>query len=262
MPILTVEDVSVSYGSVVALEDVSFEVGEGEFFCVVGANGSGKSTLIRGILGLTPLTRGTAGFSVERERVSYVPQFETADRDFPATVREIVLTGTQRKGWRIPFYTKEDRRATEEALSFFGIEALGSSQIGELSGGQRQRAMLARAMCRNPALLFLDEPCVGLDADAKKAFYAMLTEWNRRRKVTVLMVSHDLGDVETHADRVAVLARKLVFLGTADSWGTSGWMPDRNFPGTVEPEFAERSRGATHNKGRIPCTLSKMHKIT
>jgi zinc transport system ATP-binding protein len=222
--ILTVEDLSVSYGSVLALDGVSFQVEEGEFFCVVGANGSGKSTLIKGILGLTPLTGGTVGFSVERERVSYVPQSETADRDFPATVREIVLTGTQKKGWRIPFYTKEDRRAADEALSFFGIEALGSSQIGELSGGQRQRAMLARAMCRNPELLFLDEPCAGLDIDAKKTFCAMLTDWNRRRKVTVVMVSHDLGDVKTYADKVAVLDRKLVFLGTAGSW-----TPGRNF---------------------------------
>jgi zinc transport system ATP-binding protein len=158
--------------------------------------------------------------------VSYVPQFETADRDFPATVREIVLTGTQKKGWRIPFYTKDGRRAAEEALSFFGSEALGSSQIGELSGGQRQRAMLARAMCRKPALLFLDEPCAGLDADAKKAFYETLTEWNRRREVTVVMVSHDLGDVKARADRVAVLARKLVFLGAAGSRA-----PGRNFFG-------------------------------
>ncbi|MDR1378059.1 MAG: ABC transporter ATP-binding protein [Synergistaceae bacterium] len=218
MPVLTVENLSVSYGSVLALEDISFKVEEGEFFCVVGANGSGKSTLIKGILGLIPLAKGTAVFSVERERISYVPQSETADRDFPATVREIVLTGTQKTGWRLPFYTKEDRRAADEALSFFGIEALGSCQIGELSGGQRQRALLARAMCRNPALLFLDEPCAGLDANAKKAFYAMLADWNRQRKVTVVMVSHDLDDVKTYADRVAVLARKLLFLGGASSW--------------------------------------------
>jgi zinc transport system ATP-binding protein len=239
LPVLTVENISVSYGSVLALEDVSFQVDEGEFFCVVGANGSGKSTLIKGILRLTPLSKGTVAFSVERERVSYVPQFETADRDFPATVREIVLTGTQKKGWRIPFYTKEDYRAVEEALSFFGIEALGSSQIGELSGGQKRRALLARAMCRKPALLFLDEPCAGLDMDAKKAFYAMLAEWNRRRKVTVVMVSHDLGDVATYADRVAVLDRKLVFLGPAGSWPPESWTPGSRTRGQ---NFSERGK--------------------
>jgi zinc transport system ATP-binding protein len=217
IPILTLKNVSIAYGSVAAVENVSFEVGEGDFFCVAGANGSGKSTLIKGILGLTPLAGGDVKFSVERDRVSYVPQVETADRDFPATVEEIVLTGVQRPGRRFPFYSKADRGAAAEAMALFGISDLAGRQLGTLSGGERKRAMLARAMCRDPALLFLDEPCTGLDAETKNLFYATLERLNAERNLSIVMVSHDLDDVKTLADKVAVLARKLVFIGAPEN---------------------------------------------
>lgn len=219
--ILSLHDVSIAYGSLVAVEDVSFEVREGDFTCVVGANGSGKSTLLRGILGLVPLSRGTVDIDPGRERVSWVPQGEAGERNFPATVREVVLSGTQRKGRRFPFYTKSDREAADKSMRLFGIDALADRQIGKLSGGQRQRAMLARAMSRDPSLLFLDEPCAGLDAETKDAFYATLRRLNRERRLTVVMVTHDLGDVENCATRVVVLARRPVFVGDVEAWRVS-----------------------------------------
>lgn len=216
--VLAFENVTIAYESGIAVEDVSFEVGKGDFFCVVGANGSGKSSLIRGALGLTPLLRGNVAFAVPREKVSYVPQVETAERNFPATVREIVLTGTQRRGRRIPFYTPSDRKAADAAMRLFEIEDLSGRQIGALSGGQQQRAMLARAMCRAPSLLLLDEPCSGLDTETKRAFYGTLERLNREQNLTIVMVSHDLDDVGTCATRVAELNRTLRFIGDAADW--------------------------------------------
>jgi zinc transport system ATP-binding protein len=216
--LLSLKNVTVAYDSVVAVEDVSFDVEKGDFFCVVGANGSGKSTLIRGVLGLEPLLRGMVSFGVDRDRVSWVPQIEAADRGFPATVREIVLTGMQKRGGLVFFYTAEDRRSAGAAMEFFELGELAGRQIGELSGGQHRRMMLARAMCRDPDLLLLDEPCAGLDADAKSAFYAKLDRLRRERGATIVMVSHDPDDVALYATRVAVLERRLVFLGGAEEW--------------------------------------------
>ena len=218
MSILEFRNVTIAYDSVFAVEDVSFEVREGDFFCVVGANGSGKSSLIRGALGLLPLHSGTIKTDVDARSISYVPQIEAAERDFPATAREIVLTGTQKKGRRFPFYTAADRREADAVMRLFGIEELAGMQIGKLSGGQQQRVMLARAMCRNPSLLFLDEPCAGLDAESKAVFYTTLKELNRVRNMSIVMVSHDLEDVEKCATRVAELAQRLIFLGNSAEW--------------------------------------------
>ena len=230
--VLSLNDVTVAYDSVTAVEGVTFEVRNGEFFCIVGANGSGKSSLIKGILGLLPLVRGEVVFGIDRERVSYVPQLDTGERDFPATVREVVLTGTQRKGRRIPFYTDSDRASALDAMKLFDIDTLARRQIGELSGGQQQRVMLARAMCRHPGLLFLDEPCAGLDAEAKDYFYTALRRLNTGRSLTVVMVSHDLADVESCADRVAVLASRLIFWGDVEEWRSGA----ANFKGGLDIE--------------------------
>ena len=221
--LLSLSHVSIAYGSIVAVEDVSFDVAEGEFFCIVGANGSGKSTLTRGILGLTPLAGGRIDLKTGPGGAAYVPQVEGADRDFPATVWEIVLAGTQRRGWRIPFYTHADKAAAKAALAAFEISDLADRRIGKLSGGQMQRVLLARAMCRGPKLLLLDEPCSGLDEESRRAFYVLLTRLHRERRTTIVMVSHDLDEVAERASRVAVMARRLLFVGTPDAWRSGVW---------------------------------------
>ena len=236
--LLALSRVSIAYGPLVAVEDVSFGVAEGEFFCIVGANGSGKSTLIRGILGLTPLKSGRIELGAGLEGTAYVPQAEGADRDFPATVWEIVLTGTQRRGRRIPFYTRADRSAAAAALAAFEISDLANRRIGKLSGGQMQRVLLARAMCRDPELLILDEPCSGLDTDSKLAFYGLLAQLHRERQTTIVMVSHDLDEVAAHATRVAVMARRLLFAGPVEAWRGGGWRTPHLSPEGV-PDLAE-----------------------
>ena len=236
--LLTLSHVSIAYGSIVAVEDVSFDVAEGEFFCIVGANGSGKSTLIRGILGLIPLAGGRVALETGPDGAAYVPQVEGADRDFPATVREIVLTGTQRRGRRVPFYTRADKDAASAALDAFEIADLADRRIGKLSGGQMQRVLLARAMCRGPKLLLLDEPCSGLDADSRRGLYDLLTRLHRDRQTTIVMVSHDLDEVAARATRVAVLARRLLFAGPTEAWRGGGWKVSLLSPEGV-PAFAE-----------------------
>ena len=238
--LLALSHVSIAYGSTVAVEDVSFDVAEGEFFCIVGANGSGKSTLIRGILGLIPLAGGHVDLETGSDGAAYVPQVEGADRDFPATVWEIVLTGTQRRGRRVPFYTRADKSAALAALDAFEIADLAGRRIGKLSGGQMQRVLLARAMCRGPKLLLLDEPCSGLDADSRRSFYDLLARLHRERRTTIVMVSHDLDEVAARATRVAVLERRLLFTGPPEARRGGEWKVSLLSPEGV-PAFAEVS---------------------
>lgn len=237
--LLALSDVSIAYGSLLAVERVSLDVSEGDFLCLVGANGSGKSTLIRGILGLTPLAGGRIELRSGLEGTAYVPQIERADRDFPATVREIVMTGTQRRGRRAPFYTHADKAAAAAALSAFEIADLADRRIGKLSGGQMQRVLLARAMCRQPELLFLDEPCSGLDTDSKRSFYDLLARLHRERRTTIVMVSHDLDEVGERATRVAVMARRLLFVGSPEAWRSGEWRDPLLGAGPSGRTFAE-----------------------
>ena len=180
----------IKYGDVPAVNDVSLSAMSGDMIFITGANGSGKSTLTKGIAGLLPLSSG----ELERtKRMSYVPQFEDADKNFPARVNEIVLTGRQRPGKL--FYTREDREQAMNAMRELGIDSLSENEIRTLSGGQLRRVFLARAVCGEPELLLLDEPCAGLDAESHEVLFSML-----RRLLSngcaVLMVTHDISDIE------------------------------------------------------------------
>ena len=180
----------IKYGDVPAVNDISLSAMSGDMIFITGANGSGKSTLTKGIAGLLPLSSG----ELERtKRMSYVPQIEDADRNFPARVKEIVLTGRQRPGKL--FYTREDRNAAMNAMRELGIDSLAENEIRTLSGGQLRRVFLARAVCGEPELLLLDEPCAGLDAESHEVLFSML-----RRLLSngcaVLMVTHDISDIE------------------------------------------------------------------
>ena len=217
-PALRVSGLSVSYGQVEAVRGVSFEVGRGEFFCVVGANGSGKTSLIRAILGLAPISAGSVFFGVPRDRVGYLPQVSAIPLDMPATAREIVITG-RRSGRGAPrFYSASDRAAVDAVFERMDISELADRRIGELSGGQRQRVLLARALVGEPELLLLDEPYAGLDEEAGCFLRFMLREPGGSLGISVVMVSHDFGEVRRMATSVAVLDRRLVFRGTPDGW--------------------------------------------
>ena len=218
MNILSVKDLTVSYGRVPALENVSLDVEEGQYLCLVGNNGSGKSTLLKAVMGLVPFDKGSISTPLSPDEISYLPQQNPVEKGFPATVKEVVLTGTQKSGKRLcTFYSKEDKELARRAIETMGIEKIASKRVGCLSGGQQQRVMIARSICRNPRLLFLDEPCAGLDAQISAEIYTMLKGFNKRG-MTVVMVSHDMEEIGKYADRVVVINQKIEFDGGAEAW--------------------------------------------
>ncbi len=192
----------IKYGDIIAVDGVSLSVRAGEFVFITGANGSGKSTLTKGIAGLLPLSSGTITLT---GRIGYVPQIEDADRNFPAKVSEIVITGTQGLGGL--FYTAHDKHRALHAMNALGISDLAGRGIDMLSGGQMRRVLLARALCGEPELLLLDEPCAGLDAESHALLFSVLKD-SVASGCAVVMVTHDASDLEgIRANRVITLSR-------------------------------------------------------
>ncbi len=216
--LLTIENLKLEYGGLTAIENVNITVNENEYICVVGSNGSGKSTLMRGILGLHKLSEGSISRYIEEKEIAYLPQTSLAERDFPATVREVVSTGRQWRGHAFSRYSKEDIEAIDEAMELLDIADLQNRRIGRLSGGQQQRAYLARALCRKPRLLLLDEPCSGLDPQITAHFYELLGELCEKKNITIMMNSHDLNEVARCANRVVVINRTVEFDGSKNEW--------------------------------------------
>ena len=218
--ILSISGVSTAYDNEkrFAVEDVSFDVDYGEYVCLIGSNGSGKSTLLKGIVGLVPVTKGNVVWDITPNQFAYMAQTNMIDRQFPATVREIVLSGTQESGRRLPFYTKRDKEKAAKAMEDFEIMPLAGRRIGDLSGGQQQRVLLARAFCADPKLLILDEPCAGLDPVITEEFYKLLSRCNKERHVTIVMASHDMEQVETYASRVIIMNQTMEFDGSVKEW--------------------------------------------
>ena len=215
---LSVRDVTLAYGGRTVVENVSFDLLRGEILCLIGANGSGKSTLIKGLLGLMPVAKGRIELNCGREKISYLAQLHTADRDFPATVREIVLSGMQRPGFRLPFYTKEDKKCAEEAMRLLKVDEFAARRIGNLSGGQQQRVLLARAIAKSPKVLVLDEPCSALDPAITEELYGLFDSLRDTLGLSILISTHDWDYVSRSADRVLVLNQEAEFIGSREDW--------------------------------------------
>ena len=215
---MKLENVSLGYEGRPVIENITFKLYKGENLCLVGANGSGKSTLIKGILGLIPVQCGKIDRLCGAESVSYLAQIHTVDRDFPATVREIVLSGTQRGGRRLPLYTRADRRMADEAMEMMKVSGFADCRIGKLSGGQQQRVLLARAIAGKPELLILDEPCSALDPEITRELHALFGQLQKELGLTLLISTHDWDYVSRSADRVMELSRKIDFIGTTSEW--------------------------------------------
>ncbi len=220
MELLTLKQVSIAYDNErrFAVENVSFTVNEGEYICLIGSNGSGKSTLLKGITGLVPVTSGTVTRHIRQGQYGYLSQSHMIGPNFPATVYEVILSGTQSREKHLPFYTKQDRKLAQRAMEMFGVSDYRSRRIGHLSGGQQQRVLLARAFCTSPKLLLLDEPCAGLDPVITREFYELLARLNKEEHIAILMASHDLEQVESYAGRVIVMNQTVEFDGTVDAW--------------------------------------------
>ena len=208
MAILKVNGLSLGYEKQVVINDITFEVNNKDFILVIGSNGAGKSTLIKGILGIIKPISGEIIYDSEtKNHIGYMPQETKVDRNFPASVMEIVLSGLINKMGRRPFYNKEDKKKAREALKILKIENLEKKIFSELSGGQRQKVLLARSLCATTNLLILDEPSNNLDQESKVEFYSTLKHLNEGHGITIIMITHDIT-----RDREAFIGNKVLEL--------------------------------------------------
>lgn len=214
--LITCSHVDFGYENHDAVIDLTMEVEEGDYLCVVGANGSGKSTLVKGLLGLLKPTAGTLVVSEELRRtgIGYLPQQTAAQRDFPATVYEVVISGALSRRGNRPFYSAKEKDMAAAAMERLGILALKRHCYRELSGGQQQRVLIARALCAARKLLILDEPITGLDPSAIQEFYGLVRRLNREEGMAVLMVTHDVANIMGQANRILHLQQRALFFGT------------------------------------------------
>ena len=198
---LTCQNLRVGYDGKSVLQDLSFEVFAGDYLCIVGENGSGKSTLMKTILGLQPPISGRilTGDGLRKNEIGYLPQQTVVQKDFPASVREIVLSGCQGRCGSRPFYSKEEKQLAEENIRKMQIDKLSKRCYRELSGGQQQRVLLARALCATQKMLLLDEPVSGLDPKVTAEMYRLIGELNHRDGITIIMISHDIAAAVKYA---------------------------------------------------------------
>ncbi len=206
MSLITCEKMAVGYGEELVCEGISFSVETGDYVCIVGENGSGKSTLLKTILGLLPPLSGTVTVdkSIRDGLIGYLPQATSIREDFPATVSEIILSGMLPSMGGRPFYGKKEKATALESMERFGIRAIAKKNFTKLSGGQKQRVLLARTLACEKALLVLDEPTAGLDAEASAELYRLIEDLNRKGQ-TIMMVSHDADAVKTYANKIVTL---------------------------------------------------------
>lgn len=215
---LTCQNLTVGYDGRTVLQGLNFEVNPGDYLCIVGENGSGKSTLMKTILGLQAPIGGRilTGDGLRKNEIGYLPQQTQAQKDFPASVREIVLSGCQGRCGRRPFYSKEEKRLAEENIGKMGIGSLTKRCYRELSGGQQQRVLLARALCATRKMLLLDEPVSGLDPRVTAEMYGLIETLNREEGITVIMISHDISAALRYASHILHIGSALFFGTKAD----------------------------------------------
>lgn len=216
---LTCQNLCVGYDGKPVLQDLSFQVFAGDYLCVVGENGSGKSTLMKTILGLKPPISGRilTGDGLRKNEIGYLPQQTMVQKDFPASVREIVLSGCQGRCGSRPFYNKEEKQLALDAMDKMQITQLAKRCYRELSGGQQQRVLLARALCATQKMLLLDEPVSGLDPKVTAEMYALIEKLNCEDGITVIMISHDIAAAVQYASHILHIG-DTVFFGTKDAY--------------------------------------------
>lgn len=229
MALITLTDVTIAFEGVAAVEHVSFEVDRGDYLVVVGENGSGKSTLMRAMLGLVHAKTGSIryGDGLRRDQIGYLPQQTAAQRDFPASVEEVVLSGCVNRLGRRFFYSKELVAKAREKMALLDVLRLRGQSYRTLSGGQQQRVLLARALCATESLLILDEPVTGLDPASTDELYGLIRSLNRRHGVSIVMVSHDLRGAMTDATKVLAVDRGVSFCGAVEEYR------EKHFAGVV-----------------------------
>ena len=216
---LTCKNLSVGYDSKIILNNINFEVNAGDYICIIGENGSGKSSLMKTILGLQPPINGKVftGDGLKFNEIGYMPQQTVVQKDFPASVREIVLSGCQGRCGMRPFYNKTEKMILKYALEKMKIEDISKHCYRELSGGQQQRTLLARALCSARKMLLLDEPVSGLDPNATLEMYNLIEELNHKDNITIIMITHDIQSALKYASHIMHIGKN-IFYGTKEDY--------------------------------------------
>ena len=221
MALISAKDLTIGFSDLVLYRDLSFEINEGDYVFVIGENGTGKTTLMRTLLGLRKPLKGevkTDGLSLSE--IGYLPQQTIVQRDFPASVKEIVLSGFVGRLGMKPFYSAKQKKAAMEAMKKFGVDNLASRCYRDLSGGQQQRVLLARTLCAATKVLLMDEPVAGLDPFVTEEFYGLVEKLNREG-MTIIMISHDIAAAKKYASHILHIKNDPSFTGK-DEYFASG----------------------------------------
>lgn len=219
MALITCDNITLAYDNNVVLSNLSFYVEDGDYLCILGENGSGKSTLVRTLLGLRKPSAGhiTFGDGLVQNEIGYLPQHTEVQKDFPASVWEVVLSGClNSRGWK-PFFSRKEKDRAQANIERLSIENIKNKSFRELSGGQQQRVLLARALCATHKLLLLDEPVAGLDPLVTQELYKIIKDINESG-ITVVMVSHDIRTSVDAASHILHINNEAQFFGTAEEY--------------------------------------------
>lgn len=217
MNLISCENISLGYGSQIVVENLNFTVDDGDYLCIIGENGAGKSTLIKTLLNLQkPLSGKIFLKNISAGDIGYLPQQNLIQKDFPASVEEIILSGCLARKKFLPFYSSEDKKIAAQNMERLKISALAKKCFRELSGGQQQRILLARALCAAKKILLLDEPTASLDPKAAEDFYKIISELNLNG-MTIIMISHDVNEAIKYSTHILKLG-KAIFFGKKEDY--------------------------------------------
>lgn len=216
---ITCKDLALGYDARVILKDLNFTVDEGNYLCILGENGSGKSTLMKTLLGLHSPIDGKIimGDGLKQSEIGYLPQQTVVQKDFPASVEEIVISGCQSRCGIRPFYNKDEKKLALDSMEKMNIVPLRKRCYRELSGGQQQRVLLARALCATQKILLLDEPVSGLDPKVTLEMYKLISDLNKNDGITVIMISHDIAAAVNYATHILYIGKD-IFFGTKEEY--------------------------------------------
>lgn len=219
MPQIICKNLALGYDGKTVVSGLDFEVNKGDYLCIVGENGSGKSTLMKAVLGLLPPIGGSIEFGdgLKQTEIGYLPQQTVVQKDFPASVGEIVISGCLSRSGHRPFYSKEEKALAKKSMEKMGISELEKRCYRELSGGQQQRVLLSRALCATGRMLLLDEPVSGLDPKVTEEMYELIYKLHKDDGITVIMISHDIAAAEKYASHILHIGEP-IFFGTKEEY--------------------------------------------
>ncbi len=219
MSLIEIKNLTLGYDKHIILKNINMNIEENDFICIVGPNGSGKSTLVKGILGLIKPIKGKVIYNgLKQNFIGYMPQETKVDSNFPASVMEIVLSGTLNGSGLRPFYKSNEKEKANQALKLLGIEKLKNRNFCDLSGGQRQKVLLARSLCATSKMLILDEPSNNLDSKSKKELYKTITELNKNYGITIIMITHDLDHNNLIGNKILSLREDEIYFGDVEDF--------------------------------------------